>query len=481
MSANKSSKPWEYNKQGDGSEADALSVAFLESLSYDWRIFKEDIKGSLAHAHMLCHVGLIAEKDLDAITSGLAEIQAEIEAYGDKWSGWKPELEDIHMCIESALIERIGDPGRKLHTGRSRNDQVILDMILWIQNAFKTLCAELEELMEAFYHLAEKDGHIVMPSYTHLQKAQPIVAGGELLGWAEAFYRCRNRIQSLASIHQESPLGAGAIAGSSLPLDRRYVSAFLGLNGITLNSMDSTASRDSIADMLYCIAMIGMTLSRWSEQWILYNTFEFGTIKIDSAYTTGSSMMPQKQNPDMLELIRGRCGTVYGQLFGMLTNLKGLPFGYNRDLQEDKRLLFAAYDIVSACLRMARKVVDGTRFMEDRISARLEEGFIDATIVAEYFVGKGIPFRTAHQLVGHLVKVCMENDLKALHELTLHAVQSACADFGMKDIELADFYDWSGAKQAVSRYVTEGNCGESGFSGQMSAWKERLDLWRQEP
>jgi len=461
-------KPWEHAKSG-GSEGDDLAARFVESLSYDTRLYKHDIRGSIAHARMLCKVGLINADELQQIETGLAAIEKEIDEQGQAWPGWRVELEDVHMCIEAALIEKAGDAGRKLHTGRSRNDQVAMDLRLWIGDAYVELDGHFTELSLAFVALAERDGRIVMPSFTHLQRAQPIVVGGEVMAWLDALLRCHDRLGTIWAQHRGNPLGSGAIAGSSLPLDRDQTTASLDyFQQVTSNSIESTASRDMAIDFVYALAMTAMWLSRWAEQWIIYMTTEFGFLTIGDAYTTGSSMMPQKRNPDMLELIRGRCGGVYGHLMALLTICKGITIGYNRDLQEDKRHVFAAYDTVKDCLDMAARIVRSAKFNEEKIKASLDRGFLDATSLAEYLVTKGVPFRTAHQHVGKLVRLCEE---KGYHQLS----QLSSADFrGVCDKIGDDVRDWLGAANVVKRYQTAGNAGVSGFEAQLKAWKERL-------
>jgi argininosuccinate lyase len=476
-------KPWEHAKSGEGSGGDPLAARFVESLSYDRRLYKHDIAGSIAHATMLQKVGLINAKELSEIKRGLKEIEAEIEAagadYGAAWPGWKVELEDVHMCIEAALIEKIGDAGRKLHTGRSRNDQVALDLKLWLREANFAIGEGVFKLCEAFAGLAKKYGSVVMPSYTHVQRAQPIVVGGELSAWHAAFQRAAWRLDCALSTNATNPLGSGAIAGSSLPLDREAAAQAAGFLFPTKSSIDGTASRDAALDFVYALSMTAMTLSRWAEQWILYCSTEFSFISLDHRYTTGSSMMPQKRNPDMLELIRGRCGNVYGHLVALLTILKGLPIGYNRDLQEDKRHVFAAYDVVSDCLEMAARIVATTRFNEDKIKATLDRGFLDATSLAEYLVTKGVPFRTAHQIVGALVRTCEARGLYQLSQLELSDFNKACETASVPrprkgDVVSDDVYQWLGAENVVKRYRTYGNAGVSGFEEQLKAWKERL-------
>ncbi|MEM1107789.1 MAG: argininosuccinate lyase [Planctomycetota bacterium] len=463
-----SQKPWEHAKSS-GSEGDPLAARFVSSLDYDKRLYKHDIAGSIAHARMLRKVELITDDDLAAIEAGLKEIESEIDEQGDAWPGWKVELEDVHMCVEAALIEKAGDAGRKLHTGRSRNDQVALDLKLWLREATDQICMRLSDLENAFVQLAVRDGYMVMPSFTHMQRAQPVVVGGELLAWAEAFSKCFTRSADLFTGDQtENPLGSGAIAGSSLALDRQATTDFLELQEPTRNSIQATASRDAAVDFTYALTMTSQWLSRWAEQWIIYATTEFGFITLDNLYTTGSSMMPQKQNPDMLELIRGKTGQVYGSLMALLTMCKGITIGYNRDLQEDKRHVFAAYDAVCDCLDMAAAIVRTTTFNEEKIKAGLNRGYLDATSLAEYLVTKGVPFRTSHQIVGALVRKATELERHELKKLTIDEMRAEC------DAIEDDVFDWLGPENVVKRYQSAGNAGVSGFEAQLAAWKERL-------
>ena len=463
---------------------DKLAASFVESISYDRRMYKQDIAGSIAHATMLAKVGLITDADRDAIIAGLKSIEQDIEAGNFVFD---ESLEDIHMVIEDALIKRIGEPGRRLHTGRSRNDQVALDLFLWVDQHIGELRKQIVELIRQFVELAARSAETVMPSYTHLQRAQPISAGAEALCWADAFDRCEQRlIHIVVTNSRKMPLGAGAIAGTSLPIDRMETSQTLARTvysepsigwWVTTNSIDSTASRDSAVDLVYACAMIAQWLSRWAEQWIIYSTMEFGFIKIADRYTTGSSMMPQKRNPDMLELIRGRCGNVYGDLFALMTILKGLPIGYNRDLQEDKRIVFRAYDTVSSCLTMAAAIVNSASFVKENIEPTLERGFLDATSLAEYFVTKGIPFRTAHQIVGSLVGRCEKDGKTALAQLGLQEFVEAVTSKGADASKIGqDLYDALGARNVVKRYRSAGAAGGKPFEEQLAAWKTRLGM-----
>lgn len=446
---------------------DALGASFVESISYDRRLYQQDIAGSIAHAAMLAQVGLITQAERAAIEQGLREIERDIQAGNFEFD---ESLEDIHMVVEKALIDRIGEPGRKLHTARSRNDQVATDLMLWIKASAPVYASRLVELQKAFVGLAEGSGDIVMPSFTHLQRAQPICAGAEALAWCEMFEHDLRRNALLCLRDDEaSPLGSGAIAGTSLAIDTHATSAALGFAGLPpVNSIYHTATRDVACDFLYCLAMTAQHLSRWAEQWIIYSSIEFGFIRISDKYTTGSSMMPQKRNPDMLELIRGRCGNVYGSLFALLTILKGLPIGYNRDLQEDKRHLFAAYDTVLACLTMATAIVSSASFVRERIEPTLERGFLDATSLAEYLVTKGVPFRTAHQIVGGLVARCEKEGKPALGQLTLEEFKQA------SDVITRDVYEALGASNVVKRYKSAGAAGGRPFEEQLKAWKSRL-------
>lgn len=467
-----SRKPWEHAKSS-GAETDPVASRFVSSLDWDKRLYAHDINGSLAHARMLKHVGLLSPDELRTIEDGLKQIKSEIDHQGDRWSGWKMELEDVHMCIEAALVEKTGDAGRKLHTGRSRNDQVVLDLKLWIGDAVDQVHVRLRSFYDAAIFLSERYGHLVLPSYTHLQRAQPIVIGAELLAWASALSRAEDRMASIERM--ELPLGAGAVAGSGLPLDPEHTlrSSLLDrhLASLAPNSIEATASRDCAVDFVYALTMISMWLSRWAEQWILYASTEFGFICLDDAYTTGSSMMPQKQNPDLLELIRGKTGAVYGHLAALLTTLKGLPIAYNRDLQEDKRHVFSAFDIVCDCLDVAASIIHTTRFDEQRIESMLTAGYLDATSLAEYLVTKGVPFRRAHQVVGRLVRTCEADGLGELRKLSQEQINEAAG----ADICGADVYDWLGSHNVVRRYQTAGNAGLSGFKQQLAQWKERLD------
>ncbi len=463
------SKPWEPGKAG-GSGDDALTRRFVQSLSDDIRLWRQDIAGSRAHARMLRSVGLIDEAACRALEDGLTEIEGEIEATGVDWQGWREELEDVHMCIEAALIEKVGDAGRMLHTGRSRNDQVATDLKRWIgHEAIPTLETRLDALFRGFVTLAERQGDLVFPGYTHMQRAQPITLGGEVVAWLTAFYRCLGRLDALRHVNADNPLGSGALAGTGLPLDRTQTADALGVGEPSMSSIEATASRDAVIDFVYGLSMTAQWLSRWAEQWILYQSHEFGFLRTGEAYVTGSSMMPQKQNPDMLELIRGRCGEVYGSLVSLLTMTKGLPIGYSRDLQADKRPLFAAYDTVHDALAIAAGLVESATFDERRVRGVMEGGFLDATGLADYLVRKGMPFRTAHQRVADLVARCRAKGVDRLADLTVEEMHGVC------DAIQPDVTDWLGAEKVVRRYQTAGNAGVSGSRAALTRWRQWLD------
>ncbi len=462
-----------------GEATDAIAQAFVESISYDWRLYRVDVRGSIAHATMLAKARLITDADLQAIEAGLREIEKEIDRDGPKWAGFKPELEDIHMCIESALTARIGEPGQKLHTARSRNDQVAADLQLWIRDITlhegQTL---LMLLKKSFFALAERSADIVIPSFTHLQRAQPIAAGAECLAWLSMFDQDQRRLFQTGQGYQqdgmELALGSGAIAGSSLAINPNRSAKLLDFPQPAGNSIERTASRDIACDFVFSLAMIAQHLSRWAEQWIIYMSTEFGFIKVADRYTTSSSMMPQKRNPDMLELIRGRCGNVYGDLFALMTILKGLPIGYNRDLQEDKRIVFRAYDVVSQCLTMAAAIVNSASYDKDRIEPTLDRGFLDATSLAEYMVTQGIPFRTAHHIVGTLVARCESEGKHALGQMSVETMNEVIAT-EQSPVRLTDeVYSSLGSANVVKRYQSPGAAGGKPFEDQLTAWRARL-------
>ncbi len=454
-------KSWEERLAGEPNE---LTVDFVESLSIDKRLYKYDIVGSIAHARMLAEQKLITKDEFNSIKDGLIEISEEISAGRFKF---EKKYEDIHMAVEAALVAKIGEPGKKLHTGRSRNDQVAADIRLWMRDQIEILQAKITLLQKAFVKLADKYSEDIMPGYTHLQRAQPIVIASYLLSFAEQLERDFIRLKNCHRLLNISPLGSGALAGSTLPLDRKSTAKQLGFSDISYNSIDAVGDRDFCAEFIFDCALIATHLSRLAEDWIIYSSNEFGFVRIDDAYCTSSSMMPQKRNPDLPELIRAKTGRVYGSLIAMLTILKGQPSGYNRDMQEDKVHIFAANDAVGACLDVARAIVSHTKFNTKKISAALGEGFLDATALAEYLVGKGVAFREAHGIVGSLVAYC-EKQNKKLAELSLDELQKYSASIEN------DVYGNLGAAVVAKKYVTEGSAGPKQAKEQIAYWNKQL-------
>ncbi len=440
--------------------------AFTESISVDRRLAPYDIRGSQAHAQMLRDVGLLTAAECEQIVAALEEIGQEIEAGN---FAFRVELEDIHMHIEQALIERLGDVGRKLHTGRSRNDQVATDLKLYLRDAVDRLTEEIRELQRAFVGRADRDREILVPGYTHLQRAQPVPVVHYWLAYCEKLERDRGRLLDARKRLNVSPLGAGALAGTSLPIDRRATAERLGFESVAANSLDVSSDRDFVAEFLFALSLLAVHLSGWAEEWILWSTTEFGFLKLPDAFTTGSSIMPQKRNPDVLELIRGKTGRAVGSLVQILTLLKGLPLAYNRDLQEDKAAVFEADDTVSACLRIAVPIVSGAELDAARIAERLDEGFLDATALMEYLIRRGVPMRTAHETVGRLVAECASKGCR-LSDLPLEQLQAVCSSVD------ADVYSVLGAVNAATALCSEGSGGREAVEQQLTVWRERLGL-----
>lgn len=405
-------KPW----AGRFKEKTAKSLEeFSQSISFDRRLWQEDIEGSRAHARMLHRQGIITEEELSQILKGLAEIEEEIK---DGKFQFRQELEDIHMNIERALIEKIGDAGAKLHTARSRNDQVVTDLRLYLRKEVSEIIGLILEFEKTIITVAEKHIDTVMPGYTHLQRAQPVLLAHHLLAYAWMLERDRERFKEALKRINQSPLGACALAGTTLPIDRDFTTKELGFEGIIPNSMDAVSDRDFVLDVLYAGACLMMHLSRLCEELILWSTAEFGFAELPDRFTTGSSMMPQKKNPDGVELIRGKVGRVYGNLISLLTTLKALPLTYNRDMQEDKEPVFDTIDTVKSCLKLMNEMLSEIKFNTERMKVQAEEGFTLATDLAEYLVKKGVPFRFAHELTGKIVLYCIERG-KKLNELTI--------------------------------------------------------------
>ncbi|MBC7190132.1 argininosuccinate lyase [Candidatus Aerophobetes bacterium] len=405
-------KPW----GGRFKEGTAKTLEeFSQSISFDRRLWQEDIEGSRAHAKMLCKQGIITEEELKQILKGLAEIEREIKE--GKFQ-FKEELEDIHMNIEKALIEKTGSAGAKLHTARSRNDQVATDLRLYLRKRVNELIELTEKFEKTLVNVAEKNIDTIMPGYTHLQKAQPVLLAHHLLAYAWMLERDRERLKEALKRLNLCPLGAGALAGSSLSIDRHYTAKELGFEEPIPNSMDAVSDRDFVLDVLYCGAMLMMHLSRLAEEIILWATDEFRFIELPDKFSTGSSMMPQKKNPDPAELIRGKTGRVYGNLLSMLTTMKGLPLTYNRDMQEDKEPVFDTIDTVIMSLRVITEMLPEIKFNKERMKEACGSGYITATDIAEYLVKKGVPFRNAHEITGKIVLYCNEKG-KNLNELSI--------------------------------------------------------------
>ncbi|MBQ3225997.1 MAG: argininosuccinate lyase [Clostridia bacterium] len=412
-----------------GKATDTLVDDFNSSIRFDARMYKQDILGSIAHSQMLGRCGVIPKEDADLIGKTLKEILADIE---DGKVEFRIDAEDIHMNIETILIERIGDVGKRLHTGRSRNDQVALDIRMYLRDEIDTLSELLKTAMRTVLSLADKHSGAIMPGYTHLQKAQPVSFGHHMLAYFEMFKRDLSRLSDCRQRINWMPLGAGALAGTTYPLDRESVARELGFDGITHNSMDSVSDRDFVIELISCLSMLMMHLSRFCEELILWSSNEFSFVEMDDSYSTGSSIMPQKKNPDVAELIRGKTGRVYGSLMTILTVMKSLPLAYNKDMQEDKEAVFDAVDTVKLCLPVFTNMIATMTVKEDNLLAGAKGGFTNATDVADYLVKKGVPFRESHAVVGKMVALAIEKG-KALDEFTMDEFH-ACSSLIEEDI-----------------------------------------------
>lgn len=396
-------------------ETNQLVHNFNSSISFDQKFYRQDIMGSIAHATMLAKQGIISEDEKKLIVDGLTNIMEDIENGTLEITG---EYEDIHSFVESKLIERIGDTGKKLHTGRSRNDQVALDMKLYIRDEIETLDNLLKKLMLTLHRIMKENTETFMPGFTHLQKAQPVTLAHHMGAYFEMFKRDRQRLDDIKKRMNLSPLGSGALAGTTYPLDRNFCASLLGFDGPSLNSMDAVSDRDYLIELLSSLSTIMMHLSRFSEEIIIWNSNEYQFIDLDDAYSTGSSIMPQKKNPDIAELVRGKTGRVYGALISLLTTMKGLPLAYNKDMQEDKELTFDAIDTVKGCLALFDGMLSTMKFNKKVMEESASKGFINATDAADYLVNKGVPFRDAHSIIGRLVLTCIDKGL-SLDQLPL--------------------------------------------------------------
>ncbi|NQS71354.1 MAG: argininosuccinate lyase [Desulfobulbaceae bacterium] len=453
---------------GRFSEATAASVeAFSASIHYDCRLYRHDIMGSKAHARMLAQQKLISPEEAAAIVQGLDNIQAEIEAGRFEF---KPELEDIHMNIEKALTERIGEAGARLHTGRSRNDQINLDLRLYLRDECDRLDTLLAELQRVFAMLARRYLGAIMPGYTHLQRAQPVLLSHHLLAYVSMFGRDRERIGDCRKRINVLPLGAAALAGTSLPIDRNMVAEELGFAAISDNSMDTTADRDFVLETLFCLNLIQVHLSRLSEELVLWSSKEFEFIRIGDRYCTGSSLMPQKKNPDIPELVRGKSGRVTGALMALLMTVKGLPLTYNRDLQEDKEPLFDALDTVKACLAITAEMLSHTEFDTDRMRQATGGGFMTATDLADYLVCKNLPFRQAHGVAGQIVARCQELGCE-LDELPLDEMQH------FSPLIQEDIYTKLSIEGSVNSRISAGGTAQSRVEQALASVEHQLGIY----
>ena len=427
-------------------ETDQLVNNFNASISFDQKFYKQDIEGSIAHAAMLGHQDIISEEESSKIQEGLKGILSDIE---DGRLEITDEYEDIHTFMEATLIERIGDVGKKLHTGRSRNDQVALDMRLYTRDELLKVDEEVKELMAVILRIMKENLETYMPGFTHLQKAQPVTVAHHFGAYFEMFKRDRSRLSDIYKRMNYCPLGAGALAGTTYPLDREFTASLLGFDGPTLNSMDSVSDRDYLIEFLSALSTIMMHLSRFSEEICIWNSNEYKFIELDDAYSTGSSIMPQKKNPDIAELVRGKTGRVYGALMSLLTTMKGIPLAYNKDMQEDKELSFDAFDTVKGCVRLFRGMIDTMKFNDARMEESAKHGFTNATDAADYLVKKGVPFRDAHGIVGQLVLHCLDKGI-ALDDMTLDEYKAISPVFEN------DIYDAISLKTCVEKRLTLG-------------------------
>jgi argininosuccinate lyase len=427
-------------------ETDKLVYNFNASISFDQKFFKQDVQGSKAHVKMLAAKHILTDEERDKILAGLDSIVEDVESGKLEITD---EYEDIHSFVEANLIDRIGDAGKKLHTGRSRNDQVALDMKLYTRDEIVEINKLLKDLLEVLIEIMEDNIETYMPGFTHLQKAQPITLAHHMGAYFEMFKRDRSRLDDIYKRMNYCPLGSGALAGTTYPLDRELTASLLDFEGPTLNSMDSVADRDYIIELLSALSTIMMHLSRFSEEIILWNSNEYRFVEIDDAYSTGSSIMPQKKNPDIAELVRGKTGRVYGALMSILTTMKGIPLAYNKDMQEDKELTFDAIDTVKGCVALFTGMLKTLKFNKDVMKASAMKGFTNATDAADYLVKHGVPFRDAHGIIGQLVLYCIDNN-KAIDELSLQELKSISPVFE------EDIYDAISLETCVNKRTTIG-------------------------
>lgn len=446
-------------------ETNQLVHNFNASISFDQKFYKQDIQGSIAHVTMLAASGILSDEDKTAIIDGLNGILNDIENGVLEISS---ASEDIHSFIEQTLIERIGDAGKRLHTGRSRNDQVALDMKLYTRDEITEIDALLKTLLSSILNIMEKNTETYMPGFTHLQKAQPITLAHHFGAYFEMFSRDRSRLSDIYNRMNYCPLGSGALAGTTYPLDRELTASLLNFEGATLNSMDSVSDRDYLIELLSALSTIMMHLSRFCEEIIIWNSNEYRFVEIDDSYSTGSSIMPQKKNPDIAELVRGKTGRVYGALISLLTTMKGIPLAYNKDMQEDKELSFDAIDTVKGCISLFTGMIDTMKFNKEVMEASAKNGFTNATDAADYLVNHGVPFRDAHGIVGQLVLFCIEKDI-ALDDMTLEEFKAISPVFE------EDIYEAISLRTCVEKRVTIGAPGKSSMDKVIALYKNYLE------
>lgn len=441
-----------------------LADDFNSSISFDSRMYKQDIKGSMAHAAMLSAQKIISDQDAKTLIDGLSDILEDIE------TGKLPidmECEDIHMFVEQVLTERLGDVGKKLHTARSRNDQVALDIRMYLRDECEEITALIKNLITALKTQAETEKETIMPGYTHLQRAQPVTFAHYLLAYAMMLLRDCDRIADCKKRINVSPIGCCALAGTTYNTDRRYEAKALGFDGICLNSLDGVSDRDFCVELLSDISILMMHLSRFAEEIILFSSWEFKFIELSDAYTTGSSIMPQKKNPDMAELVRGKTGRVYGDLIALLTTLKGLPLAYNKDMQEDKEGVFDACDTVKMCLKVFTGMIETMCANKDNMLAAAQKGFINATDLADYLVKKGLPFRSAYKISGEIVALCIKENT-VLENLPLETYKT------FSDLFEDDLYEDISLKTCVEKRISEGGTSVSSVNAQIEYINEKL-------
>ncbi len=445
-------------------ETDALVDRFNASISFDRRFFVQDIEGSIAHVVMLAKQGILTKDEKDAIMKGLTGIRQDVEEGRLQIT---EEYEDIHSFVEANLIERIGDVGKKLHTGRSRNDQVALDMRMYIRAELLHVDELVKKLLGTLIEIMEKNTDTYMPGFTHMQKAQPVTLAHHIGAYFEMLKRDRSRLKDIYYRLNYCPLGAGALAGTTYPLDRNYTASLLGFEGPTLNSMDSVSDRDYVIEFLSALSLVMMHLSRFCEEIIIWNSDEYRFVEIDDAYSTGSSIMPQKKNPDIAELIRGKTGRVYGALMSMLTVMKGLPLAYDKDIQEDKELTFDAIDTVKDCLALFDGMIRTAQFHKEVMEKSAMTGFTNATDAADYLVGRGVPFRDAHGIIGRLVLYCIDKRC-GIEDLSIEELKAISPVFE------EDVYDAVSLKTCVQKRLTTGAPGPEAMKEVIAAQKEYL-------